>query len=81
MEININGFEYSKEEVLEALKNKGYLILKQKFSRKESAKAVVNSEENEIYALKGKDLPDESNRWHHVAYREFRRMMVKPPLA
>lgn len=80
MEININGFEYTKEEVLEALKNKGYLIFKQKFLRKQKAKEIP-ADENEIYALKGKDLPHESNRWHQVAYREFRKLLVKPPLA
>lgn len=80
MEININGFEYNREEVLEALKSKGYLIFKHKFLRKQTAKEIP-AEENEIYALKGKDLPGESTKWHHVACREFKKLIAKPPLS
>lgn len=49
MEININGFEYHRDEVLEALKNKGYLIFKQKFLSKQQIRDA-ETEENEIYA-------------------------------
>ena len=79
MEININGFEYHRDEVLEALKNKGYLIFKQKFLSKQKLRDK-HSEENEIYALKGQDLPNESTKWHQVACREFKRLVAKPPL-
>lgn len=78
MKININGFEYTKKEVLEALKRKGYLILKHTFPQQNAdyqTKTICSE-----YALKGQDLPSESTKWHYVASREFQKQIVRPPL-
>ena len=78
MKININGFEYTKKEVLEALKRKGYLILKHTFPQQnEDIQAQMICTE---CALKGQDLPSESTQWHYVASREFQKQIVRPPL-
>lgn len=80
MNININGFEYTKKEVLDALKSRGYLILKNSFPC-QNGKGYGNTQPTSTeYALKGNDLPDESTQWHCVASREFQKQLVRPPL-
>lgn len=80
--MKISGYEYSKEEVLEALKKKGYLILKHLFYDEEHihGSTFIKHHYTTECALKGADLPDESNQWHNVAIKEFEKPSEKPKL-
>ncbi|MBU4537875.1 MAG: hypothetical protein L6264_09605 [Weeksellaceae bacterium] len=82
MKIKINGFEYTKEEVLEGLKEKGYLILKHTIHVEKCINGCfhVRKHYHTECALKGEDLPDENTQWHHVASKVFKRFYSKPPL-
>ena len=80
--MKINDHEYTKEEVLEALKKKGYLILKHLFHDEEhlhGSRFIKNHFTTEC-AVKGADLPTEDNQWQKVAIKEFEKPIVKPPL-
>lgn len=80
--MKINDHEYTKEEILAALKKKGYLILKHLFYDEEHihGSTFIKHHYTTECALKGKDLPDESNQWDKVAKKEFEKPIVKPPL-
>ncbi|QDP85214.1 hypothetical protein FNJ88_06405 [Chryseobacterium sp. SNU WT5] len=80
--MKINDHEYSKEEVLAALKKKGYLILKHTFHDEEHVHGsrFIKHHYTTECALKGRDLPEESNQWQKVAENEFQQINVKPPL-
>lgn len=79
----INGFHYTQIEVLEALRKKGYLILKHCYL--ESDESFPNGIEtytvNTFCAVKGSDLPSEKNLWENVAIKEFQKEFIKPKLA
>lgn len=78
----INGFEYTEEEVLEALKAKGYLILPFKTFTEEhvhGSRFVQNYYTTKV-AIKGDQLPDDKYIWTNVAIKEFQKKFVKPPL-
>lgn len=78
----INGHEYTKEEIFEALKKKGYLLVP--FVCKTVGDAFMGGYEHyevkTTCAIKGADLPDLKNTWRNVATKEFDKKIVKPPL-
>lgn len=80
--MTINGFEYTESEVLEALRNKGYLILP--FMTFNERHIHGSRFEQEWYttkcAVKGDEVPSERNIWKNVAIKEFQRDFVKPKL-
>ncbi|MEI7487766.1 MAG: hypothetical protein WCJ72_10210 [Chryseobacterium sp.] len=80
--MKINGFEYSKEEVLEALKSKGYLILRYSYLASDQTfpGGVQTWEVHDLCAVKGADLPSEKNLWENVAIKEFQKEFIKPKL-
>jgi len=80
--MKINGFEYTEQEVLDALRRKGYLIL-----------SWVWETEDETFpggtellriktkcAIKGNDNCCEATMWQNVAIREFTKTFTKPEL-
>ena len=80
--MKINDQEYSKEEVLAALKKKGYTILKHLFHDEvhiHGSTFVKNHFTTEC-AVKGKEMPNEKNQWQNIAVKEFQRINEKPPL-
>ena len=70
--MKINGFEYTEQEVLEALRSKGYLILV--YVSEEIGRTPIKC------AVKGDELPCEKNMWQNVALKVFQRTFVKPKL-
>ncbi|GAA2327822.1 hypothetical protein GCM10009853_101130 [Glycomyces scopariae] len=79
--MKINGFEYSENEVLEALKEKGYNIVRWNYSWQDES--FPNGKTNEVSivkcALKDREQPSEQNIWYKVAEKEFR-IKNKPSL-
>ena len=78
----INGFTYTEEEILEALHQKGYVILPWVWIYEDETfpGGVELVRRPTKVALKGADLPCEKNIWTNVAIREFQKEMKKPPL-
>lgn len=78
----INGQEYTQEETLEALKNKGYKIVYHEFYFEDQ----TFPNDFEVFrrtlacALKGDEQPSEENIWREVAIKEFELNNEKPPL-
>jgi len=80
--MRINGFEYTQDEVMDALRAKGYVLL---HYRTYNEKHIHGSTfEKEWYstkcAVKGAELPNDSNVWQNVAIKEFQKEFVKPKL-
>lgn len=77
--MNINGFEYTQEEVLEALREKGYLILP--FRTYTETHIHGSGFTKDWYdtkcAVKGADLPSDENVWENVAVKEFTKSFTK----
>ena len=80
--MKINEHEYTQEEIFEALRAKGYLLLRYNYTdTDESFPGGVESFEIKTYcALKGADMPSEKNLWENVAIKEFQKEFVKPKL-
>ena len=80
--MKINGFEYTQQEIFEALRKKGYLLLRYTYIATDETfpNGVEHFEVNTYCALKGADLPSEKNTWENVAIKEFQKSFVKPPL-
>ena len=80
--MKLNGHEYSPAEIFEALRTKGYLLLRYSyiFTDETFPGGVENFEVNTFCALKGGDLPSEKNLWENVAIKEFQKELVKPKL-
>lgn len=80
--VNINGFEYTQEEVLDALREKGYLILP--FKTYTETPIHGSGFTKDWYetkcAVKGADLPSDDNVWQNVAIKEFTKSFTKPKL-
>ena len=80
--MKLNGFEYTEDEILEALRAKGYLILKTELYFEDQ----TFPNDWEVFrrdvkcAVKGDELPCEKNQWENVAIREFQKNFVKPKL-
>lgn len=79
----INGFHYTQIEVLEALRKKGYLILKFNYTATDETfpGGVESFKVDTFCAVKGADLPSEKNVWENVAIKEFQKEFTKPKLA
>ena len=80
--MKINGYEYSKEEVLEALKKKGYKIVMATFHNEEHihGSRFIKHHYSTECAIKGNEIPNEENQWENVAKKNFVIPIVKPPL-
>lgn len=80
--MNINGYEYTEPEVLEALKQKGYLILKFETYNEEPihGSCFIKHYFTTKCAVKGSQLPSDENIWFKVAEKEFKKSFVKPTL-
>ena len=80
--MKINGFEYNQEEVLEALRNRGYLILPYKTytEKHRHGSTFIKEWYDTKVAVKGDQLPADEYIWQNVAIKEFQREFVKPKL-
>ena len=80
--MKINGFEYTQEEIWEALRMKGYLLLPYRTYSETHIHGSVYKKEwyNTKCAIKGGELPSDENQWTNVAIREFQKEFVKPKL-
>lgn len=80
--MKINGFEYSKEQVLDALRAKGYMILNWTWETTDETfpGGTEHLSINTQCALKGADLCSETTMWENVALKEFQKAFVKPAL-
>lgn len=81
--MNINGFEYTETEILDALKEKGYLILPYHTFNEYNlhGSTYIKDWYTTKCAVKGADLPSDENIWHKVALLEFSSTIVKPKLS
>lgn len=79
--MKINGFEYSENEVLEALKSKGYNIVRWTYHWQDETFPNGNSNEVTIVmcALSAGEVPSENNIWYKVAEQQFK-IIEKPSL-
>lgn len=80
--MTINGFGYKGHEVLDALRQKGYLILDWvwEYTDETFPGGIELIKQKTKVALKGADMPCEANIWSNVAIREFQKEFVKPKL-
>ncbi|HCM34140.1 hypothetical protein [Chryseobacterium sp.] len=80
--MEINGFEYSQQEVIEALKAKGYLILNYETFTEEPihGSTFIKHHITIKCAVKGNELPSDDNVWFLVAKKEFTKPESKPSL-
>lgn len=80
--MKLNGHNYTKNEVFEALRQKGYLLLKYSYTDYDETfpGGTESFEVNTHCALKGADLPSQSNTWQNVAIKVFQKSFTKPPL-
>jgi hypothetical protein len=80
--MKINGFEYTTQEVFEALQAKGYEIEAKSFDGFDDTfpggREYMQLEE--YCAIKPGENCTEKNQWENVAIREFQKDFVKPPL-
>ena len=78
----LNGHEYTQEEIFEALRKRGYLLLRFTYiDTDETFPCGVETFEIDTFcALKGADMPSEKNLWENVAIREFQKSFLRPPL-
>lgn len=80
--MKINGFEYTKEEIFEALRVKGYLLLRYNYTGSDETfpNGVQTWAISDLCAVKGAEIPSEKNLWENVAIKEFQKSFVKPKL-
>lgn len=78
----INGFIYTQSEVLDALRNKGYLLLRYSYTGTDETfpNGIETYTIDTLCAVKGSDLPEEKNAWQNVAIKEFQKEFIKPKL-
>ena len=81
--MKINGFEFTQEEIFEALRQKGYLILPYRtYTERHIHGSRFEKDWFDTYcAVKGDLLPFDGNMWQNVAIVEFTKHFTKPPLA
>ncbi len=82
--MTINGHPYSREEILEALRKKGYIIVPYRtYYEKHIHGSFFHKEWYDSYcALRPGEEPCDRNEYHNVAIKEFeKRFAGKPPLA
>lgn len=80
--MKINGFEYTQEEVLDALRAKGYLILPFRTYTETPihGSGFVKDWYDTKCAVKGAELPSDENIWQNVAIKLFTKSFIKPKL-
>jgi len=80
--MKINGFEYTEQEVLEALRKKGYTILPYKTYTETPIHGSGFTKDwyDTKCAVKADQLPSDENIWHNVAIKEFQKEFIKPKL-
>lgn len=80
--MKINGYEYSENEILDALRKKGYLILPYKTYNESHIHGSHFHKEwyNTKCAVKGAEIPSDENIYSKVAVREFEKEFTKPNL-
>ena len=80
--MNINGHEYTQEEVFEALHYKGYVIVYYQYILTDET--FPGGYEDFLIkthcAIKDNEIPCEKNLWENVAIREFTKEFIKPKL-
>lgn len=80
--MKINGFEYTKLEVLEALREKGYQIIPfRTYTETHIHGSTFTKDWYDTHcAVKAADLPADENVWENVAIKEFIKSFTKPKL-
>ena len=80
--MKINGFEYTEQEVLEALRKKGYTILPYRTYTETPIHGSGFTKDwyNTKCAVKAGQLPSDENVWQNVAIKEFQKEFIKPKL-
>ena len=80
--MKINGFEYTEQEVLEALRKKGYTILPYRTYTETPIHGSGFTKDwyDTKCAVKADQLPSDENIWHNVAIKEFQKEFIKPKL-
>ena len=80
--MKINGFEYTEQEVLEALRKKGYTILPYRTYTETPIHGSGFTKDwyNTKCAVKAGQLPSDENIWQNVAIKEFQKEFIKPKL-
>lgn len=77
----INGFNYTQEEVFEALRSKGYLILPfRTYKEVHIHGSSFQKEWYDTYCAVKDDNPSDQNVWQNVALKEFHKKYTKPKL-
>ena len=81
--MKINGFEYTEQEVLEALRTKGYTILPYRTYTETPIHGSGFTKDwyDTKCAVKAGQLPSDENIWQNVAIKEFQKPLTKPKLA
>lgn len=77
----INHYEYIEEEVFEALRKRGYLLIDHTFTDYDETfpGGIESFEIDTVCAVKFDEVPSIENTWENVAIREFQNF-TKPPL-
>ena len=80
--MKINGFEYTEQEVLEALRKKGYTILPYRTYTETPIHGSGFTKDwyDTKCAVKADQIPSDENIWHNVAIKEFQKEFIKPKL-
>ena len=80
--MKINGFEYTEQEVLEALRKKGYTILPYRTYTETPIHGSGFTKDwyDTKCAVKADQLPSDENIWQNVAIKEFQKEFIKPKL-
>ena len=80
--MKINGFEYTEQEVLEALRKKGYTILPYRTYTETPIHGSGFTKDwyDTKCAVKGAELPSDENTWQNVAIKVFTKNFTKPKL-
>lgn len=80
--MKINGFEYTEQEVLEALRKKGYTILPYRTYTETPIHGSGFTKDwyDTKCAVKADQLPSDENVWQNVAIKEFQKEFIKPKL-
>lgn len=80
--MKINGFEYTEQEVLEALRKKGYTILPYRTYTETPIHGSGFTKDwyDTKCAVKADQIPSDENVWQNVAIKEFQKEFIKPKL-
>lgn len=80
--MKINGYDYSQEEVFEALYRKGYTIVYYQYILTDEIfpGGYEDFTIKTFCAIKCGEKPTQENTWENVAIKEFTKEYVKPKL-